>query len=602
MALVHISGTVGAYTTAFTPLIEDPNPTQNRMFFTAQGHDGTFLNPIFGSQFHYHGPSTPFQSAYTFGPLPNIPNHSLGSISLVKASVNCYSDSDTERVSNLKDQWCAFHSSLDPVNFPARRNWYTVNNRIVMTYPYADLTAGSEGTINYLIYPSDITTGALYITPNNSVTPPSVLFFEDAVNQRLWGFNYSTLHAHIAFATNYDNPTNITFTRPQTNGTAGLNNWFLGADIANNVYVVQSRSGSTGEPFFIYRFSATPASTTPVVTTVFGTGDRSVGASGGGLTFRQVTPSNVRYDNANARVFYTSHFDGMNELKPQRFTWDPTNTSGLITATTCTMVYAVGTYSNYSQLYQNTGVDATYGANSWRMHPWQFRPANTTTWYVSFWPIDKTAGLNTNAPTRWNNPLRRTMMTYSINTTTDTTSTAFLTYHSSYTFPSVFEIPREFLPINAEGTQMAVPVYSKVNFFTFNPTLGWGLTNSYPYEMRTLGLDAQNRLWGQSNEIGHYSIHLITPTVPYTVSVIMSSSTYTYTGTNILTSATISVFDAEGRLTSMVTNLSINGNSMLFTANGTTSLTTTTNTLTGTTVDLTIFGGGVNNIVVGANI
>ena len=601
MALVHISGIVGAYTTAFTPLIEDPNPTQNRLFFTAQGHDGTFLNPIFGSQFHYHGPSTPFQSAYTFGPLPLQPNQSIGSMSLIKATVSCYSSQDTEIVSNMRDQWSVFHSSLDPVNFPARRNWYTVNNRIIMTFPYTDGITGADASVTYLIYPSDITTGALYKL-DNSISPPSTLFFEDAVNQRLWGMNQSTLYSNIVSATNYDNPTNVTFTRNQANSTVGVNNWFIGADIANNVYFVQSRAQSAGEPFFIYRYSATPASTTPVVTTIFGTGDRSIGASGGSYTGRQTTPSNIRYDSATARVFYTSHFDGMNELKPQRFTWDPTSTAGLFTATTCTMVYAVGTYSNYSQLYQNTGNDTTYGDNAWRMSPWQFRPANTTTWYLTFWPNDKMAGVGGNAPTRWNNPLRRTMMTYSINTTTDTTSTAFLTYHSSYTFPSVFEIPREFLPINAEGTQMAVPVYSKVNFFTFNPTLGWGLTNSYPYEMRTLGLDAQNRLWGQSNEIGHYAIHLITPTVPYTVSVIMSSSTYTYTGINILTSATVSVFDAEGRLTSMVTNLSINGNSMLFTDNGTTSLTTTTNTLTGTTVNLTIFGGGVNNIVVGANI
>jgi hypothetical protein len=41
---------------------------------------------------------------------------------------------------------------------------------------------------------------------------------------------------------------------------------------------------------------------------------------------------------------------------------------------------------------------------------------------------------------------------------------------------------------------------------------------------------------------------------------------------------------------------------MLFTDNGLTTLTTTTNATTATTINLTIFGGGVNNIVVGATI
>ena len=600
MALVHISGTVARVYANITPLIEDPNPTQNRLFFTAQGHDGTYLNPIFGSQFHYHGPSTPYQSAYTFANLPTVPNNGFGSIALTKASVACYTTSDNSLDHHQREAWCAFHSSLDPVNYPARRNWYTVNNRVIMTYPYTDNGSSGQGAGNYLIYPSDITTGALYLS-NNNVYAPTTLFFEDAVNQRLWGMQQANAYyGNIIGVTNYDNPTNIAFNGVDSAGA--YMTWFLGADVANNIYVVASQPNQAGEPFYVWRYSATPAPITPVKTQIFGTGDRSVGGSGGTYTYRHTTPSNVRYDNATARVFYSSHFDGMNELKPQRFTWDPTRTDGLITATTCTMVYAVGTYTNYSQLYQNTAFQTTYAADSWRMHPWQFRPANTTTWYLTFWPIDKIAGYGGSAPTRWDTPERRTMMTYSINTTTDTTSTAYLTYHSSYTFPSIFEIPREFLPINAEGTQMAVPVYSKVNFFTFNPTLGWGLTNSYPYEMRTLGLDSQNRLWGQSTEIGNFAIHLITPTVPYTVSVVMSSSTYTYTGTNILTSATVSVYDPQGALASMVTNLSINGNSMLFTDNGTTSLTTTTNTLTGTTVNLTIFGGGVNNIVVGANI
>jgi hypothetical protein len=193
-------------------------------------------------------------------------------------------------------------------------------------------------------------------------------------------------------------------------------------------------------------------------------------------------------------------------------------------------------------------------------------------------------------------------MTYSINTNTDSynTGSAILTYHSSYTFSQLWDLPRDWLPITNDGTQVAVPCSGKVNFFTFNPRLGWGLTNTYPYEMYMLGLDMQNRLWGTCNEVGQTSVHLLTPTVPYTISVIMPTQNFNYTGTNILTTATLYAYDANGNQTSVIANLSINGNSMLFTDNGTTTLTTTTNATTGTTLNLTITGGGVNNIVVGA--
>jgi hypothetical protein len=619
MALVHISALAGniSLSVNFTvALIEDPNPTANRLFLSGTAHDGTYLNPIFGTNFHYNNPGP----TYAFQNHPGGNNYSLGGIIAThKASINCTSGANN--VSNSdRDAYSAYHRSLDPLNYPARKMWYTANQRVIMSGTYTDQgdQNATDSSMWYQIYPSDITQGYLY-QGLGGTTWPNLLFYEDQLNNILWGMSTAApMYPGIHYIRNYDSPGTISATRiVRPDRTTP---YFLGVDAANNTVWV-AHDFTTGDPYYIYKISpGNGSASTPYLINIIGTTNNNTSPSGGitqgNSSVYNSRPSNVRYDNSSTRVFYSAHFDGMGELKPYRFTWNPTNTSNLprtdttgtaFTATTCTMVYAVGTFSNYSRPCTITG-QSSYNADNWHYKGWQFRPQNTTTWYITFWPSDKSTvsmsvpnGYN-NTAARWDTPLRRTMMTYSINTTTDTATTATLTYHSSYTFPSVYEIPREWLPTTNDGTQMAVPVTAKVNFFTFNASQGWGLTNSYPYEMRMMGLDQQNRLWGIGSEIGQWTVHLITPTSPYTVSVIMPTQNFTYTGTNILTTATMVAYDQGGAQVAITTNLSINGNSMLFTDNGLTTLTTTTNVTTPTNINLTIFGGGVNNIVVGATI
>jgi hypothetical protein len=519
-------------------------------------------------------------------------------MSVQKASINCYSGANTS--DGDSDQHTAFHRSLDPVNYPAKRSWYTVNNRVVMGLPYdADRgDSNTQGTNAWQIYPSDVTLGYLYYS--NQTYAPNNIFYEDTINNKLWGLaSPSGYQESICYVANYDNPATITFNNLEN--STQRRKYFLGADIANNTYWVEHQF-SANDPYYVYKY--TPNGT-PTGTLLLNNINNGVPSS----SWYNSRPSNIRIDSAASRVFYSSHFDAMGEFRPLRFQWDPTNTAGIVTATTCTMVYAVGTGSNYVRPC-SINSQATYNADNWHYKGWQFKPTGSTTTYLTFWPSDRStfSTISATGPnatvSRWTNPIQRTMMTYSINTSTDSynTGSAILTYHSSYTFPAVVDIPRDWMPIVQDGTQMAVPVTGKVNFFTFNPTLGWGLTNSYPFEMRMLGLDAQNRLWGTSVEIGNIAVHLLTPTVPYTVSVVMPNQTYTYTGTNILTTATLYAYDQGGNQVSVPANLSINGSSMVFTDNGLTTLTTTTNATTGTQLNLTITGGGVNNIVVGATL
>jgi hypothetical protein len=162
-------------------------------------------------------------------------------------------------------------------------------------------------------------------------------------------------------------------------------------------------------------------------------------------------------------------------------------------------------------------------------------------------------------------------------------------------------MPRNFMPINAEGTHMVVPIAGATKFFSFNPSTGWGETGTYAAEFRQVGLDSTNRLWGISREKGFHTVHAIVPSTPISVTVNMAAVSYTYTGSNISTTAVVNAYDSTGARIVASINLTIEGSTMLFTSNSSKNLTVSTSASADTTVNLTISGGGVNNIVASVN-
>ena len=149
---------------------------------------------------------------------------------------------------------------------------------------------------------------------------------------------------------------------------------------------------------------------------------------------------------------------------------------------------------------------------------------------------------------------------------------------------------------------MMVPVTLQMKFFSFNSSTGWAPTGTYPYEFRMVGLDQTNRIWGVSRERGTAVLHMITPTIPVTINVVMASSSFTFTGSNISTSCTVDAYGSDGLRISTVVNLAIDGNTMIFTSNSTKSLSVTTSASASVTTNLTITGGGVNNIIASVDI
>jgi hypothetical protein len=246
-------------------------------------------------------------------------------------------------------------------------------------------------------------------------------------------------------------------------------------------------------------------------------------------------------------------------------------------------------------MYSTEG-STSYNYYSWHMKPYQFTVNGVN--YITFWLTDKFAQANS-GPSRWSTAQKRTMMTYTIGAGT---GDDVMTYHSSYTFPTINDIPKDFMPINSAGTQLMVPVTLQMKFFSFNESTGWAPTGTYPYEFRMVGLDQTNRIWGFSREKSNGVVHMITPTIPVTINVVMASSSFTFTGSNISTSCTVDAYGSDGLRISTSVNLAIDGGTMLFTTNSTKNLTVTTSASASTVVNLTITGGGVNNIIASVDI
>jgi hypothetical protein len=240
--------------------------------------------------------------------------------------------------------------------------------------------------------------------------------------------------------------------------------------------------------------------------------------------------------------------------------------------------------------------------------PHQFTNNGNT--YITWWMVDQMAyptgtlsgalalAYTTNGQIRWGTSLQRTMLTYQINTTGTSAAAndSYLTYHSAYTFSSLADIPKNFMPINANNTLMAVVSYGKTSFLAWNNNSGWSSSGTYNQEFRMLGMDSTNRIWGYAMDKNNGSIHVVTPSLSVNVSVVMAATNYTYSGTTINTSAAINAYDYTGTRIAANVSLTIDGSTMTFASNGLKTLNVLTSTSADTTVALNIYGGGVNNI------
>jgi hypothetical protein len=565
-----------------------------------------------------------------------------GIMHLQKGTISCYAagDGNSNTITGsggarnyMNFQLDTFHQSLDFYNYPALKSKKLDNNNVLMLLPgdrgialgsgqYAGNAPWINGNDAWFLYGSDITANDAsystiagwngYTTSSGFNTAAgSTILYEDSANSVIWTVsNGNSCKPFVTRITNYQTTTPTIAPFPFWNSLNGAERastgninyrlFFVGVDISNTTYWLHSNDGIGGNPWSIYK--CTP--TQPVVnnpTVVFNNVSANSGVTTGN-TYVRTSPSNIRRDVSNGRyVFYSSHFDTNFNLQPIRFIFYPS--TGNVDYHACQMVFPAtptpNVWATYSQIPNfGNGVDSANNSNPWMLRPMQFTSNGNN--YITFWFADQAAGVlqisgsyPSQGTNRWSARNQRALLTFTMPSgNTDNV----LTYHSTYFFPTTFDIPKNFMPLDANGTTMIVPSTYKTSFFRWNDTSGWFVGTVYQTEFRSMGIDSTGRIWGYAMDKNNGALHIIDRNIPVNVAVVLANTNFTYTGTPLAPTANVNAYDFFGnRLTANVT-LTIDGGTMVFATNSSKTLSLQTSNTTDTVVNLTINGGGVNNI------
>ena len=559
-------------------VIEDPNPAQNRIFIDKLAHDVTTMQPRLNQYWHYTWQDyhRVFHSSWdrTYGPFI-----------LEGGTINAYGNGDYQHYDVFASE--TYHKSLDWANHPIKKAFRTNNGKIWWHLP-GKLNANTTDC-----YARIMETGPDCVGGANSATDfvygfQTSFFWDDNANGKLYGFHSNR--------SEYDEVRIQSNVSPQTPATAPTSylgpyqyrGFFMGIDNANwswYCYVAEAAYSA----YYIYKMDPVSFSVTTI------TSNSYISSS---INWQKSWPSNIRRDSATRRVFYSSHFNTNNELAPIRYEWNPA--AGTITTTNCTMTYPSGNYTNYAARNTTEQSNAstfgdTYLRMSWRIKPWQFTVGGTT--YITFWICDKSAAFGMGT-TRFGSTAKRTMLTFTLGAGSGDN---VMTYHSSYVFKEIVDLPRDWMPINATGDKMMVPVNdARLQFFSFNTTTGWQLDTTYTTQFRHIGLDRTGRIWGWSLDKAYGSVHIINPGKANRFTVQLASNSYTYAGSPIATTAIVNAYDVNNNRVAASVRLTLDG-AMVFTANNSKVTTVTTSTSANTSVSVTVVGSGTTRVLAAVN-
>ena len=217
----------------------------------------------------------------------------------------------------------------------------------------------------------------------------------------------------------------------------------------------------------------------------------------------------------------------------------------------------------------------------------------TETWvsngtrYVGYFPL-----VGRNHSNETSDSAMRTCIVYEV----DAANPKALTYHSKLEFGS---LARTVCWLNDSRTMLGV--FHKNNFviYVWNDTTGWGETTNIPNHVSSIGRDSLDRIWycQVDGEVGGTSpeLHLLTPTLPVTVSITPETDSYAYAGSDISSYINVSAINASGARIATSVKLVIEGSSMTF-ADGSSTKTVTTLTTGDLQVNTTISGAGFTNV------
>ena len=277
-------------------------------------------------------------------------------------------------------------------------------------------------------------------------------------------------------------------------------------------------------------------------------------------------------------LFYKSYYDSYYNWHPLVVTWDRSSDTFAVETDISTDVMS-STHADLSGFTAYTGNQHTM---QWSTTSW----VSGGTRYVSEFRIDGRYTFH-DTDEGW-----RTWVTYSVNAADPKN----LTYHSKVTMPST---PRQWVWLNDSHTMIGVWFTSAFRVYAWNDSTGWTETSVVDGYIHECGRDSLDRIWytkPSSVYGGDYpELHLLTPTLPVSITVTPENTSYTYSGSDITTYIDVSAVNASGTRIATSVKLVIEGSSMTFT-DGTTTKTVTTLTTGELQVGTIVTGAGFTNV------
>jgi len=302
----------------------------------------------------------------------------------------------------------------------------------------------------------------------------------------------------------------------------------------------------------------------------------------------QFVPSPISGEENVCYAYYPIANDSF-EISFAVLTWDKSANSnaGSMSADNCSMTYSSGVPTDYIQYpTKDTGITGnqtrsnsfiTESGGNYFLH---YLPSYSSPDSVAFHPANS-----------------KNIVSYQINST-DFSS---LTYHSSFQINAC-----DFVHLNSSRTKIAVVQPGALKIYTWNN--GWNETASESGDFVGVTQDDNGRIIGLSSTSDNttatpstfdsnfsfieHKVHLVSDSLPSTVTLNFADENLVYTGSNISTSVNVSAYDDTSARIAKSVELSIDGHNSQFTSNSSNSIVITTTTSSDTNVPITITGPG----------
>ena len=602
-------------------LLEDPRVTSNEIYFFGWLHDKDSLSPVFNTLLNTAAVGSALSSYNGLSNLidqsDNVSNVRIDQLFLKKPTTHVNPKQATQNTNSASatvldnNMWWTLDRSYEyggnnqlitdgtSTTFLMQYGTY-VSSNTWNRYSYGPLSSSQRLDQVQLISTSVNNANTVQGGRNGhyiGVNSISKLVFGVGGATNSSTFDYGPFHGWIAFGPTWPTTATTNYTSV-TNLPAGWEAQFIGLSLldGNPLFIAINRTVltvATTVQKVVWQ------STTPTVTQLYtiSTAIPAGGTSSGGNRMAgNYYPASCSRWFTDPRVvagtrkcWYYPYFDSNRNFHPLLYTWDQTNdTFNRETDITITGDLS-SVHADMTSLYSGwtTGTTSVWVCANMLCHTF----VNDGNRYVMFINIDS----RNQYPTT---PGPRTSVVYAVNSS----NPKALTYHSKIVWP---DTPKNIVWLNDAQTLMGMFFQSVFKVYAWNNSTGWQETVSINKQVTACGRDGDGRIWyvqssdSQSNTAPE--LHILTPSLPVSITINPEFSSYDYAGTPINSYINVSAYNASGSRIAADVKLVINGGSMTF-SDSTTVKTITTLTNGEKQQNIIITGAGFSNITASVEI